>query len=263
MAVNELQRQSYLKTLGLTPWVARAPLPGAAPTPWAEWPEVAEPEPIPAVIAAQASAPVDAATNLPANDVTDSALPQSAAQQSSGNIAAAAAAETNPTIKPATPATQNSGQRDQTSAAVRSVPAEMRVTLQAHQVGSMWLLAEQDDAQAPDLGREAQQLMNNMLAIFPGERRGTRRFIWPISDIAMDDDALKQTFQSFTRALGGRILLCARQASVEKMLGQPRYKPCGDKPVILPVSALSEMLENPAEHKPLTWQAMLAADFHA
>jgi hypothetical protein len=247
VAVNELQRQSYLKTLGLTPWVARVPLPGAAPTPWAEWPELVEP--VTADVAA-----TDVVTSLPTNNVTESEP-----------STAVAAAITPPLATPASPLTPapSNGERDQTSAAVRSVPAAMRMTLQAHQVGSMWLLAEQEDAQAPDLGREAQQLMNNMLAIFPGERRGPRRFIWPISDIAMDDEALRKTFQSFTRALGGRILLCAKQTSVEKMLGQPRYQPCGDKPVILPVSALSEMLENPAEHKRLTWQAMLAADFHA
>lgn len=249
--MNELQRQSYLKTLGLTPWVARVPLPGAAPTPWAEWPEVATPDTIREVTSTAGLADVDASS--PANDVPPT----------NANATATVPAEAKPTIKAAMPVTQGSGERDQTSAAVRSVPAGMRVTLQAHQVGSMWLLAEQEDAQAPDLGREAQQLLNNMLAVFPGERRGTRRFIWPISDIAMDDEALKQTFQSFTRALGGRILLCAKAASVEKMLGQPRYQPCGDKPVILPVSALSEMLESPAEHKRLTWQAMLAADFQA
>lgn len=254
--MNELQRQSYLKTLGLTPWVARVPLPGAAPTPWAEWPEADSGE-------TSTTGFADVATALPASGVTDSAFPESVALQVGDSATSQTTAETNSVIKPSMAAAQSSGERDQTSSAVRSVPAEMRLTLQAHQVGSMWLLAEQEDAQAPDLGREAQQLMNNMLAIFPGERRGTRRFIWPISDIAMDDDALKKTFQSFTRALGGRILLCAKQASVEKMLGQPRYQPCGDKPVILPVSALSEMLENPAEHKRLTWQAMLAVDFHA
>ena len=29
--MNEAQRQSYLRALGLTPWVARTTLPGAAP----------------------------------------------------------------------------------------------------------------------------------------------------------------------------------------------------------------------------------------
>ena len=29
--MNEAQRQSYLKAMGLTPWVARVALPGTAP----------------------------------------------------------------------------------------------------------------------------------------------------------------------------------------------------------------------------------------
>ena len=35
--MNEAQRQHYLKALGLTPWVARAPLPGAASSPLLDW----------------------------------------------------------------------------------------------------------------------------------------------------------------------------------------------------------------------------------
>lgn len=244
--MNELQRQSYIKALGLTPWVAREPLSGAAPTPWADWPEVAAVEPDVKPTA------TDVATNLHSDQNRAEGADASVGQ---GVVSAAVSAEAAKAHQDSVTASAN--------VTARSAPPSMRVTLQAHQVGSMWLLVEQEDAQAPGLGREAQQLMNNMLAVFPGERRGTRRFIWPISDIAMDDDALKQTFHSFTCALGGRILLCAGQVSVEKMLGQPRYKPVGDKPIILPVSSLAEMLENPAEHKRLTWQAMLAADFHA
>ena len=37
--MNEAQRQSYLKAMGLTPWVARVALPGAAPSPVLDWPE--------------------------------------------------------------------------------------------------------------------------------------------------------------------------------------------------------------------------------
>jgi len=37
--MNEAQRQSYLKAMGLTPWVARVALPGAAPSPALDWPE--------------------------------------------------------------------------------------------------------------------------------------------------------------------------------------------------------------------------------
>ncbi|MGB1922677.1 MAG: hypothetical protein ACPHM2_05580 [Alcanivorax sp.] len=37
--MNEAQRQHYLKALGLTPWVARAPLPGAASSPLLDWDE--------------------------------------------------------------------------------------------------------------------------------------------------------------------------------------------------------------------------------
>lgn len=37
--MNEAQRQHYLKALGLTPWVARSPLPGAASSPLLDWDE--------------------------------------------------------------------------------------------------------------------------------------------------------------------------------------------------------------------------------
>lgn len=35
--MNEAQRQSYLRALGLTPWVARTTLPGAAPSEPLDW----------------------------------------------------------------------------------------------------------------------------------------------------------------------------------------------------------------------------------
>ena len=64
--MNEGQRQHYLKALGLTPWVARAPLPGAASSPLLDWEDEEE----------QPAAPASAA---PAQEAPASAQPPTAA----------------------------------------------------------------------------------------------------------------------------------------------------------------------------------------
>lgn len=43
--MEELRRQAYLKALGVTPWVARGRLPGAAESTLLEWPAAPEPAP--------------------------------------------------------------------------------------------------------------------------------------------------------------------------------------------------------------------------
>lgn len=230
--MNELQRQAYIKALGVTPWVAAVPLPGAAETPLLEWPEVAAP-------AAAQLAPESEA----ASQVAPISLPTEPTRQ-------APVHQTAPIAEPQTE---------------RKASPSTQLTLQAHQVGDVWVIAEQEDASAPDLSREALQLLQNLLAIFPGQRKSVRKFLWPLSDVAMDDAALGKTFHSFTRGLGGKILLCVSEQSCSACLNAPRFALHSEdnSPAILPVSSLQEMLQNPVEQKRRTWQAMLATGFYA
>lgn len=230
--MNELQRQAYIKALGVTPWVAAAPLPGAAETPLLEWPEVATPA---VQLAPEPQAPAQAAApmSLPTEQARQAPAPQAA-----------------PTAEPQTK---------------KKVAPSTQLTLQAHQIGEVWVIAEQEDPSAPDLSREALQLLQNLLAIFPGQRKSVRKFLWPLSDVAMDDAALSKTFQSFTRGLGGKILLCVSEQSCKACLNAPRFALHSEdnSAVILPVSALQEMLQDPVEQKRRTWQAMLATGFYS
>jgi len=239
--MNEPQRQAYLKALGLTPWVAAEPLPGAAPTPALDWPEIDN------------SA---AAVTAPANEAPP------AASEASAAIPDTARAAVDNLSTPAAETKANASQAPAPEPAREKVAPATRITVQAHQVGDIWVLAEQEDAGAPDLGREALQLLQNLLAVFPGERRGARRFLWPLSDVTQGDDALQKTFLSFARGLGGRILLCAGEDSCRKLLGSERYQLLQAPVPVLPVSALTEMLADPVDHKRASWQAMLAAGFH-
>ena len=239
--MNELQRQAYLQALGLTPWVAAQPLPGAAESPLLEWPPQMD-----------APAPATAPTQPSVADVSSGAAPPPAAAAVTPSLEALKSAPA-PAAAPAS----------QTTTAKAAPAADVtRITLQAHQVGDLWLLAEQEDPGAPDFGRDALQLLNNMLAVYRGQRRGARKFLWPLSDVVQDDDALRKTFQSFARGLGGRILLCVSDASCKALLDAPRYQLRNGDPVILPVSSLAEMLQQPLEHKRQSWQAMVAAHFH-
>ncbi len=236
--MNELQRQASLKALGLTPWVATEPMPGAAPTPVLDWPEQAE-------SAALKHTPVAA---TPVSAAPEQQIPAVAR-------AATAALEQTPVEMPSAHTEPVAETR---SDAVAATP----MTLQAHQVGDLWVLVEQEDPSAPDLGRDAQQLLQNLLAVFAGQRRGVRKFVWPLSDVTLDDSALRKTFHSFARGLGGRLLLCISDDTCQKLLAQPRYQIIAEPVPMLVVSALSEMLAEPATHKRASWQAMLAAGLH-
>ena len=58
--MNEAQRQHYLKALGLTPWVARGPLPGAAVSPLLDWEDEEEQQAAPTSPAPAQEAPAPA-----------------------------------------------------------------------------------------------------------------------------------------------------------------------------------------------------------
>lgn len=232
--MNELQRQAYLKALGMTPWVAVAPLPGAASTPELDWPEASNES---QALSVPSTANVVDVPVTPVPKEVPTVLPTDA------SIVTPGAAEPVP------------------KAGAATIPAT-RITLQAHQVGEVWLLAEQDDPSAPDLSRDALQLLHNMQAIFPGERKGVRKFLWPLSDIGMDDAALQKTFLSFARGLSGRLLLCVSAESCNKLLGVERYQLLEQPVPMLAISSLTEMLAEPVRHKRESWQAMLVTGFH-
>lgn len=250
MRVNEVQRQAWLNAFGLTPWVATQSLPGAAPSALLDWPEQ--------------DAPSEASQGLVAT-------PGQAVAESIPRPSVPAAEARNDVARGASTAAANFVAADSAAAkdAPATQPARARatsqatpITLQAHQIGNSWLVVEQEDPGAPDLGRDAVQLLNNILAVLPGERRGTRKFIWPLPGVAGDDSALSRTFVSFARGLGGRLLLCVSEDTLKKLLPTPRYTLFSEGVDILPVSALQEMLREPVPHKRDTWQAMVEFRFN-
>lgn len=238
--MNEVQRQAWLNAFGLTPWVATQPLPGAAPSALLDWPEANTAAPAPS--RGQVAQPDEEPAGHPS-------APQ-ARRDAVGDSAPASTIAATPASAPAA------------SERARSASQATPITLQAHQVGNCWLVVEQEDPGAPDLGRDAVQLLNNILAVLPGERRGTRKFIWPLPGVAGDDSALGKTFVSFARGLGGRLLLCVSEDTRKKLLPTPRYTLFSEGVDILPVSALQEMLREPVPHKRDTWQAMVEYRFN-
>ena len=268
--MNELQRQAWLDAFGLTPWVATQPLPGAAPSALLDWPEASAPalssqghvatqDPTHADGIASmphASPAADARSDLPRSNVPHShgAHHNAPREHAADNVAGANFVAADSAAAQDAAATQ--------PARARATSQATPITLQAHHIGNSWLVVEQEDPDAPDLGRDAVQLLNNILAVLPGERRGTRRFIWPLPGVAGDDSALSKTFVSFARGLGGRLLLCVSEDTLKKLLPTPRYSLFSEGVDILPVSALQDMLREPVPHKRDTWQAMVEYRFN-
>ncbi|MBA4720381.1 hypothetical protein ACRYJU_19435 [Alloalcanivorax xenomutans] len=246
--MNEPQRQSYLKALGLTPWVARVALPGAAPSP-----ELAPPEPPPAPEAAPAS------TEAPR--VVETKTPEAPPSLSDELERTPPPAPRPPSTEPAAPA----------PAAPRPVAADQAVvfTLEAHLAGETWLLFQQSDAKAPGLGRHDGALAASLLAVFAAAPSRPRRFYCPLTDDQpMDRDAASQALTAFVAGLarldgGQRALFCLDETLAKQVLGAERYKgfKLGEMGALV-VSSLDEMLSEPARHKKRSWQAMVESGFH-
>lgn len=231
--MNELQRQAYLGAMGFTPWVASTALPGAAPSPELAPPAPPEPAPLQEV---QALMPQPEATPAPA--VPRPKLPMSGGE---------------PAVAPPPVAA--------------SVAQGPRFTLQAFATPNVWVVLEQEQADAPGFGRHAQQLAANLLRIWQVGPGQPRRFLWPPDSRPMPPDQATLALNAFLSGLGRsgaqRILLCASEATSALVLAE-RYRalPQGQG-VWLAVSSLAEMLAEPAEHKRRTWRAMVEAGFHA
>lgn len=258
--MNEAQRQSYLKAMGLTPWVARVALPGAAPSPALDWPEEeqanAPASPGPAVdVAVPSRALVDAPSATPEPG------PAAAADPEPEGSAAAALAKA-PSARSVAPAQEPT--KEEAPAPAKAKVKGLTFTLEAHLGGTTWLLCAQEDSQAPGLGRFEAPLMANLLALFQGRPQRPRRFFCPLTEQPMPADEAAQALSAFVAGLseqsgGERVLLCLPEALAEALFEQPRYQPfeLGRLPALV-ISSLAEMLADPVQHKSASWQAMQA-----
>jgi len=269
-AMNEAQRQSYLRALGLTPWVARAALPGAAPSEvldWASETEAAEPEAGAAVAASPSveATPVRTAPGVSDADqppVEDSAAGVPAAGDPAAGVPAGPddAARTRP----------EPGDTAAEAPAPERAPAEaagLTFTLEAYLAGDTWVVFQQEDAQAPGLGRHTGALAASLLAVFNATPERPRRFYCPLTKQPMNageaSQALAAFFAGLTRQHGGRqALICADQPLAEAVLGGQRFQAVrlGEMPA-LAVHSLQEMLDQPAVAKPRSWRAMVEHGF--
>lgn len=222
--MREAERQYYLKAMGLTPWVACEPLPGAAPSPVLDWAEEVE------------------------GTVTQvaEAVPVSAAPRPSNEPQAPRRDKTTP-VSSLSPTTAEAG---------------VVFTLEAHLAGETWVVFQQEDAQAPGLGRHAGALAASVLAVFGAGPARPRRFHCPLTGQPMSHEqagqALHAFFSGLARGNGGtRVLLCLEEELAATVLGGGRYQPLtlGDLPTLV-ISTLAEMLADPARHKGESWRAM-------
>lgn len=263
--MNEAQRQSYLKAMGLTPWVARVPLPGAAASPELDWPAD---EPVSAPVSAGPAVDVAVPSRQPAQDShapaatpEPSSAPAGAEPALEGSAAAALAKA--PSAKPAEPSRREVAKEEAPAPAKAKVKG-LTFTLEAHLGGTTWLLCAQEDSQAPGLGRFEAPLMANLLALFQGRPQRPRRFFCPLTEQPMPAEEAAQALSAFVAGLseqsgGERVLLCLPEAVAEALFEQPRYQPfeLGRLPALV-ISSLAEMLADPVQHKSASWHAMQA-----
>ena len=263
--MNEAQRQSYLKAMGLTPWVARVPLPGAAASPELDWPEQEQSN-----APASAGPAVDVAVPSRESEPVPADAPLAAAESSplqAGNehtpeASAAAALAKAPSVSSVATAQEQTS--EQAPAPAREKVKGLTFTLEAHLGGTTWLLCAQEDSQAPGLGRFEAPLMASLLALFQGRPQRPRRFFCPLTEQPMPADEAAQALSAFVAGLseqsgGERVLLCLPETVAEALFEQPRYQPfeLGRLPALV-ISSLAEMLADPVQHKKASWQAMQA-----
>lgn len=253
--MNEAQRQSYLTAMGLTPWVAHTPLPGAAASPWLDWEEEQD------VPVAAPAAEAGAAAAL-------------ASPQSEPETAPLVAGEPAPSLKETLQTPQPPKASPKAAEPVPEMPVATPVkgkglvfTLEAHLGTSTWLLCAQEDAQAPGLGRFEAPLMASLLALFQGRPGRPRRFFCPLTDQPMQSQEAAQALSAFIAGLcdqtgGERVLLALPESLNQALFDQSRYQPfeIGGHSALV-ISSLSEMLADPATHKKASWQAMQANGF--
>jgi hypothetical protein len=231
--MNELQRQAYLQSLGFTPWVARQPLPGAASTP------VLAPEEMP-VATPDVSAPA------PAPEAPATARPL-----------AERLAETPPASAPSRPSVES-----QPQPAADVSPAEAPLCMHACPLGDVLVLVEQQPADAPDLGRDARDLLANLLRAFGRGEQRRRRFDWPMAHVM--EGTLEDFLVQFCQSLAPQqVVLCASEESCQRLMQGERYRVHEHHGLRwLAISSLQEMLAEPVAHKRRSWEAIKQAGLH-
>ena len=277
--MNEAQRQSYLRALGLTPWVARMPLPGAAPSEMLDW--EAETDGLPTAMADAVPASVvprpAASQAVPVEEVsqTEPSAPQNAPSAPQDQPSSAPQGERSPLAKepPASLKEPSRAQENAPVAQTRRAPeggtgADTLVfTLEVHLASDTWVVFQQEDSSAPELGRHAGSLAASLLAVFGAGRERPRRFYCPLAGQPTGAGEAAQALSAFLAGLasrqgGKRVLMCLDEALAGALFEQPRYQPFqfGDMPALV-VSSLQEMLAEPVRHKRDSWRAMAAEGF--
>ena len=259
--MNEAQRQSYLKAMGLTPWVARVALPGAAPSPALDW---SEEELANAPASAGPAVDVAVPSREPESAPVDAPLAaaESSPAEHAPEASAADALAKAPSARSVAPAQEQA--KEEAPAPAKAKVKGLTFTLEAHLGGTTWLLCAQEDSQAPGLGRFEAPLRANLLALFQGRAQRPRRFFCPLTEQPMPAHEAAQALSAFVAGLseqsgGERVLLCLPETVAEALFEQPRYQPfeLGRLPALV-ISSLAEMLADPVQHKKASWQAMQA-----
>ncbi|HIK73097.1 MAG TPA: hypothetical protein EYG00_00085 [Alcanivorax sp.] len=250
--MNEAQRQSYLRALGLTPWVARTTLPGAAPSEPLDWADETDAGESPA------APPVEATPVRTAPGVGDAEQPA----RETAPVAAVAEAPAN-----RAPAPRDSVAETPARQPAPAHAAGLTFTLEAHLAGDTWVVFQQEDPQAPELGRYTGALAASLLAVFGAAPERPRRFYCPLTSQPMNAaeaaQALTAFFAGLSRQHGGRrALICADDTLARAVLGGERFQTVklGEMPA-LAVDSLQEMLDRPAVAKKRSWQAMVTHGF--
>ncbi|MFP1682492.1 hypothetical protein ACLD0W_08255 [Alloalcanivorax sp. C16-1] len=270
--MNEAQRQSYLRALGLTPWVARVPLPGAAPSEALDWEAETDHRPTPMADAVPASAVPRPARqeSAPAEVAEAPSAFRTALEEPSASGAPSAGKE--PSAERQAPSTTNPepASRDRETAPAKPAAAAggaLVFTLEVHLAGDTWVAFQQEDAQAPELGRHTGALATALLAVFRGTPERPRRFYCPLAGQPTAAAEAGQALRAFVEGLAGRyggerVLLCLDEPLAEALFGTARYQGfrLGERPALV-VSSLEEMLADPVRHKSASWRAMRGEGF--
>lgn len=229
--MHEARRQACLQALGLTPWVARAPLPGAAASARLETPapaaEVPQPAPEP-----------EAETRTP--------VPETPAPESGPPPQAREATESTQTSRPET---------------------GPRFTLHALATPSLLLMVQQTDPDAPEPGRDEQRLLAALLRYFNAGEARPRTFAWPLPGADNEAEQARASLEAFTGRLCSdhrlpRVLWLVDEPLTQTLLGQSRFARFAWRELdCLAVAGLNEMLTDPVTHKRASWQAMVRYGF--
>lgn len=288
--MNEAQRQSYLRALGLTPWVARTTLPGAAPSETLDWDAETDGQPAPVADAVPASVVPRPAQASPAPSAPAVEEPSAVGEEPSAGGKEPSAVEKEPSAAGKEP----SAREEQPSRPVQEQPpgqasrprentrvaeaqgtftegggrADVLVfTLEVHLAGDTWVVFQQEDPSAPELGRHAGTLAGSLLAVFGAGRERPRRFYCPLAGQPTGAGEAAQALRAFVAGLarrqgGERVLMCLDENLAGALFEQPRYQPfqLGDLPALV-VSSLEEMLAEPVRHKRDSWRAMMTEGF--